>query len=151
VLPVPRDLRFQAVHADDVAEAYRLAAVSDARGAFNLAAEPVVDAAVLADLLRTHVVTVPRAAVRAALSAAWLAHLVPTDPRLLDLFLDLPLLDSSRARAELGWVPRHSAVDALREALTGMAAGAGGPTPPLTPDSLAGRAHEVSTGVGERN
>ena len=35
-------LRFQAVHADDVAEAYRLALHADTDGAFNIAAEPVV-------------------------------------------------------------------------------------------------------------
>src|SRR3954454_2733349 len=39
---VPR-LRFQAVHSLDVGEAYRLAAVGDARGALNIAAEPVLD------------------------------------------------------------------------------------------------------------
>src|SRR5215218_4411092 len=44
---VPR-LRFQAVHSLDIGEAYRLAIVSDAHGAFNVAADPVLDPAVLA-------------------------------------------------------------------------------------------------------
>src|SRR5918992_3836388 len=50
---VPRTPRlcFQAVHSHDVGEAYRLAALGDARGAFNIAAEPVLDSAALADLL----------------------------------------------------------------------------------------------------
>src|SRR4051794_18476522 len=39
---VPR-LVVQAVHTDDVAEAYRLAATGDVRGAFNIAAEPILD------------------------------------------------------------------------------------------------------------
>src|SRR5215208_1558370 len=47
---VPR-LRFQAVHADDVAQAYRLAIKGEARGAFNVAADPVLDPERLADLL----------------------------------------------------------------------------------------------------
>ena len=47
---VPR-LRFQAVHSLDVGEAYRLAVVGDARGAFNVAAEPVIDPEVLGELL----------------------------------------------------------------------------------------------------
>ena len=42
-------LRVQAVHADDVARAYLEAIVRDARGAFNLAADPVLDADVLAE------------------------------------------------------------------------------------------------------
>jgi nucleoside-diphosphate-sugar epimerase len=40
-------LRFQAVHSRDVGDAYRLAVVSDARGAFNVAADPVLDPAEL--------------------------------------------------------------------------------------------------------
>jgi nucleoside-diphosphate-sugar epimerase len=39
---VPR-LRFQAVHSLDVGDAYRRALVDDVRGAFNIAAEPVLD------------------------------------------------------------------------------------------------------------
>jgi len=150
VVPLPRGLRFQAVHADDVAEAYRLAVTGDAHGPYNLASAPVVDAEVLAEVLETRTVEVPRALARAAVSAAFLAHVVPTDPRLLDLALDLPTLDASRARDELGWTPRHTGVEALREMLFGLASGAGGTTVPLAPDSLAGRLGEVATGVGEQ-
>src|SRR4051812_43267114 len=49
VLPLPERLVLQAVHAADVAEAYRLAATSsEARGAYNIAADPVLDRAQLA-------------------------------------------------------------------------------------------------------
>ncbi|HEX8805076.1 MAG TPA: hypothetical protein VF743_12810, partial [Acidimicrobiales bacterium] len=70
------------------------------------------------------------------------------DPALVDLFLSLPLMDTARARSELGWTPSRTGTEALREALDGMASGAGRPTPPLAGDSAAGRAHEVATGVG---
>lgn len=150
VLPWPRGLRFQALHAADVAEAYRLAVTSEVRGAFNVAAEPVVDGAVLAELLGAQPVTVPAAAARAGLAVLWHAHLVPAEPALLDLALDLPLLDTTRIRTELGWAPRTSSVDALREALAGMARGAGGATPTLAGDSVRGRLDELATGVGER-
>src|SRR5215204_1733784 len=44
VIPDLPRLRFQAVHSLDVGDAYRLALVrDDARGAFNIAAEPVLD------------------------------------------------------------------------------------------------------------
>ena len=52
LIPIVPDLprlRFQAVHSLDVGDAYRLAVVNgDARGAFNIAAEPVIDPSVLA-------------------------------------------------------------------------------------------------------
>lgn len=150
VVPLPRDLRFQAVHADDVAEAYRLAVTGDVRGPINLAADPIVDAGVLAEVLEARTVEVPRPLARAAVAAGFLAHLVPTDPHLLDLALDLPTLDTTRARDELGWTPRHTGIAALREMLFGMASGAGGTTVPLAPDSRAGRLGEVATGIGER-
>ena len=42
MLPVPAGVRFQALHSLDAADAYRLAIVRDVRGAFNVAADPVV-------------------------------------------------------------------------------------------------------------
>lgn len=150
VVPVPSDLRFQTVHADDVADAYRRAVVGDARGPFNVAADPVIDVDGLAELLDVRTLEVPRRLVRAAVATAWHLHVAPADPALLELFLQLPMMDSGRIRRELGWEPRHSSHDALRAFVDGLAAGAGGPTEPLAPDSLGRRMHEVATGVGER-
>ena len=52
-----------------VGEAYHLAVVSSARGAFNIAAEPVVGARELAAVLQSRPVTVPPAVARAAMAA----------------------------------------------------------------------------------
>jgi UDP-glucose 4-epimerase len=150
VVPVPANLRFQAVHSDDVAEAFVRAILSDARGAYNLAAEPVIDADLLAERLKSRPVELPSRLVRTGLTAAWVARLVPVQPALLDLFLTLPLLDTARATAELSWSPRHSALDALDELLDGIASGAGMPTPPLAPDSLRGRLQDIAAGVTGR-
>ncbi|HEX6246562.1 MAG TPA: NAD-dependent epimerase/dehydratase family protein [Nocardioidaceae bacterium] len=151
VLPWPRGLRFQALHASDVAQAYRLAVTHPgARGAFNVAANPVVDAEVVGELLGARPVPVPARAARAALAGLWHLHAVPAEPALLDLVLSLPLLDTSRIRDELGWEPTVSSVEALHELLQGMVRYSGGETPPLEEDSLRGRLHEVGTGMGER-
>ena len=83
------------------------------RGAFNLAGDPVIDDAVIAEVMAARVVELPRRVVRAAVAAGWHLRFVPADPSLLDLFLDLPIIDSSRAYSELGWKPVHSAQDAL--------------------------------------
>jgi nucleoside-diphosphate-sugar epimerase len=150
IVPLPAGLRFQALHADDAAEAYRLALFGDVRGAFNIASSPVVDTDTLARLVGGRPVLVPRPLVRAAVAAAWRLHLVPTQPELLDLALSLPVMATERARDELGWSPRHGAIDALESMLAGLATGAGGPTPPLQRDTPGARLDEVATGVGER-
>ena len=149
VVPDLPGLRFQVLHSLDAAEAYRLAIVRDVRGAFNVAADPVIDAAALADLLNAKTIRPPLGAVRMALAAAWHLHLAPTSPHLLDAVLRIPLMDVSRARTELGWSPRYSGVDAMRELLRGLQESAGMPTPPLDPHA-GGRArqHEIRTGVG---
>jgi UDP-glucose 4-epimerase len=150
VVPWPSGLRFQALHARDVAEAYRLAVTTDARGAFNVAADPVIDHKVVGELLGAMTVPVPGRAARSALTALWRLHVVPAEPALLDLVLSIPLLDTTRIRTELGWAPTVSSVEAMREVLAGMVDHAGGATPTLAPDSVSGRIDEVATGAGEK-
>ena len=147
---IPR-LRFQGVHSLDVGEAYRLAIVGEARGAFNIAAEPVLDPPELARLLGARLVTVPPRLARAFAAATWRLHLQPTPPGWLDLALAVPLLDVSRAREELGWGPRYSSGEALLELMGGIRDRAGAATPPLDPGTGGpARVRELATGVGSR-
>lgn len=144
-------LRFQVVHSEDVADAYRLAVKRPVTGAFNLAAEPVLDPERLGSVLGARPVSLPSRALRALVSASWRARVQPTPPGWLDMALAVPLMDTSRARAELGWAPRHGADDALLELLEGLREGAGAPTPPLDPRTSGPlRARELRTGVGAR-
>src|SRR3954452_21444420 len=79
VVPDVERLRFQAVHSLCVGEAYRLAVVNErARGAYNVAADPVLDPDELAEILGARKVPVPAGALRAAAAAAWRARLTPT-------------------------------------------------------------------------
>jgi UDP-glucose 4-epimerase len=150
---VPRHprLRFQAVHADDVADAYRRAIVGDARGAFNIAAEPILDGQALGRLLDAHPVRVPAAALRAGAAAAFHLRLTPTPPGWVDIALAVPLMDSSRARAVLGWQPRRDAGSALLELLEGIRSSAGAPTPTLEAGGDGRlRARAILSGLGSR-
>ena len=150
IVPDLPGLRFQALHTADAGQAYRLAALSEVRGAFNIAAEPVVDAAMLAECFGARIVSVPLWPVRTALWLAWQLHLIPASPYLFDAFLRLPIMDITRARTELGWSPRYTSREALEEFLGGLRDGAGMSTPPLAPKVPGGRAHELGTGVGGR-
>jgi len=88
--------------------------------------------------------------VRGLADLSWKLRLQPTPAGWLDMARNVPLMSSARAREELGWEPRHSAVDALEELLAGMREGDGGATPPLEPDSAGVRLDDLRTGVGAR-
>jgi nucleoside-diphosphate-sugar epimerase len=131
-LPLP-SLKAQFVHADDVGDA--IVAMLDRRvpGPFNLAAEPTFDADSLARALGTTRIPVPAFVLRTALSAAFAAYLLPTEPGWLDLGLQAPALDTSRARRLLGWSPSYSGDEVLRQFVAALGRGEGAPGPLLRP------------------
>src|SRR4051794_4817561 len=96
-LPLP-GVHVSFVHADDVADALERILDRRAPGPFNLAAEPLMDGDAIARALGTLRVPVPAMLLRAAASAAFTARLIPTEPGWLDLGVQAPALDSSRAR-----------------------------------------------------
>jgi UDP-glucose 4-epimerase len=147
IVPDIPGLRVQAVHADDLARAYVETVVRDVSGAFNVAAEPVLDAGALASALGARTVTLPVGAARALTAASWRLHLQPSPPGWLDLGLGVPVMSCSRADKELGWKPAVSSLEALAELLNGMRDGSGGPTPPLSAN-LPGRTGELLSGIG---
>lgn len=152
VVPWISGLQTQAVHSDDVGEAYRLAATSEVTGAFNVAAEPILDARAVGEALGARTVSLPGRVVRALASLTWDVRLQPTPPGWVDMGVESPLMSTARAREELGWEPRRSSGDAIREVLAGMAAADGFSTPPL--ETRAGgfmRIREILTGIGARD
>jgi nucleoside-diphosphate-sugar epimerase len=138
----------QVGHSRDVGEAYRLAATRDVRGAFNVAAEPAIDGKRLATAIGARAVTIPAKLARALATVTWRGRLQPTSPDWLDLALATPLLDTTRAREELGWTPTQDGIETVRELLLGVADRAGGSTPPLRTGD---RSSEIKAGVGEKS
>jgi UDP-glucose 4-epimerase len=150
-VPKSDRLRFQAVHSLDVGEAFRLALHADVRGAFNLAADPVIDGDGLGRMLQARPLRVHPGLLRAVTDLTWRLRLQPTPPGWVDLALGVPLMSIARARTELGWRARHSAADALLELLAGLRDRAGAATPTLDPDAGGPlRLRELLTGVGAR-
>jgi nucleoside-diphosphate-sugar epimerase len=152
IVPALDRLRFQAVHSLDIGEAYKLALLSDARGAFNVAAEPVLDPPELGRLLGARPVRIPEKVLRTAVDLSWRARLQPTPTGWLDLALGVPLMDTTRAREELGWSPTRTSGEALLELIDGMRRGDGLQTAPLQPGGAGpARVRELLTGVGGRS
>ncbi|TDL37841.1 NAD-dependent epimerase/dehydratase family protein [Arthrobacter nitrophenolicus] len=135
LLPAPDDLIFQAVHADDVAEAYWRVIDQRASGAFNIAAEPVLTPRELARILGARrILPIPMGLLHRLVGLAWWLRLVPTDSGWVEMAAGAPVMDTSRARRILGWEARTSSVDAVKEVLEGMGQGKGiSPSPALKP------------------
>lgn len=132
LVPTHRRLRMQAVHTDDVADAYARAVLGDARGPFNLAADPVLTPELVARHFHGWTVPVAAPVLRVAAALTWRARLQPIDAGWVELALNAPLMSSERAERELGWEPRTDALAALKELFAGMATRAHTPSPPMS-------------------
>lgn len=135
ILPVPDNLVFQAVHADDVAEAYWRVVDQRASGAFNIAAEPVLTPQELGRILGAkRILPIPMALLHAVVDLTWRARVQPTDSGWVEMAAGAPIMDTSRAERILAWEPKVSSIDAVKELLAGMGKGEGvSPSPVLKP------------------
>jgi nucleoside-diphosphate-sugar epimerase len=133
LFPSAERLRFQVAHSLDAGDAFARAAIRPVRGAFNVAAEPVLDGPALAGILHARPVPVPPSLLRTAAALTWHLRLQPTDPGWVDIVLGVPLMDTTRLHDELDWKPRYDAVDAVNDILDGFRNGSGMETAPLTP------------------
>ncbi len=151
VVPDLPRLRFQAVHSLDLGEAFRQAVARDVSGSFNVAADPVLDPAELGRVLGARSLRLSVRPLRSAVNATYSLRLQPTSTGWLDMALAVPVMDTRRARQELGWTPRRDSGEALLDLIEGIRTRAGLDTPPLAPDT-GGRLRlgELRSGVGAR-
>jgi nucleoside-diphosphate-sugar epimerase len=116
-VPAPR-LPMQLIHEDDVAEAFmRCILGAGPPGAYNIAADGVVTADEVARELGFAALPVPSAPVQ---KAARLAAAIPFAPPLAEwaeAASHPAIMDTSKAKRELGWSPRYSGLEALRATL----------------------------------
>lgn len=133
VLPLPTSLISQAVHADDVADAFWRAISQRAGGAFNIAAEPVLGPESVAEALGIpRTVPLRRQVLRAIVDVSWRLRLQASDPGWIDIATSVPVMSTARARAVLGWEPTVSSTAALRSLVDALGVNRGhGPSPSL--------------------
>lgn len=132
LVPLPARLVSQVVHADDLAAAIVAALRLRRGGAFNIAAEPTIGPREVAAAVGGRWLPVRQGALRALASATWRLRLQASDPGWLDLSCAVPVMDTRRARDELGWMPVTDARDALGTIVRGLRErGSASDSPPL--------------------
>ena len=113
VVPDP-GVPLQLVHHDDVAAAIALAATAPAPpGVYNLAADGVVTVADVARALGGRPVRVPAVAATAASAAISRVPLVPAMLEWLHSARTSMVMDTTKARTQLGWRPLYSSAETL--------------------------------------
>lgn len=118
VLPDP-GTPFQLVHHDDVASAMRAAVLGRGTpGVYNLAAPGVLTVAGLARELGWYSIPVPELAVDAVAEMVGRLGFLPSQIQWVTAFREPVLMDTAKARRELGWRPKHDALETLRETIT---------------------------------
>ena len=113
-------LLVQAVHEDDVAEAFRLAIVSDAPGAFNIAGDGVLGARDIAKIMRARTLPIPLLGAKQLVDLAYRLRISNITGDWVDLMRYPILVDTSRAKDQLGWRPQFTSEGALRSAANSL-------------------------------
>jgi len=124
VLPDP-GVPFQLVHHDDVAAALCAAVLGHGEpGIYNLAGPGELTVSDLAHELGWHAVPVPapQLAVGAAAEAVALMPFLPPEAAWIEAVRRPVLLDTTRARRNLHWMPHHDARGTLRETIAAVRA-----------------------------
>jgi UDP-glucose 4-epimerase len=104
----------QLVHHDDVASAIALATTTSAPpGAYNIAADGVLSMSDVAEALGARPVRVPRAAVSAASEVIARLPFVPSTLEWLHVGRTSMVMDTDKAKTQLGWSPRYAASETL--------------------------------------
>jgi nucleoside-diphosphate-sugar epimerase len=118
IRPGRRSGAIQYVHVEDVVEAFRLAALGDATGAFNVAGDGSVTYEDVARIAKKRLVTVPHGVARSfAGASARLRPQLGLDAGWVMISKRPPLVSSDRAARELGWKPTRSSRQAIEEFL----------------------------------
>jgi UDP-glucose 4-epimerase len=120
VIPDP-GVPFQLVHHDDVAAAMRAAVQGrGSPGVYNLAGDGRLTMSDLADALGWYSIPVPELGVDAAAELTARLPFMPPEAAWLQAFRVPVLMDTAKAKRELGWRPKHTS----RETLDWMVAAA---------------------------
>ena len=121
-IPVPApDLPMQFIHEDDVGQALLKCVLAEGPpGAYNIAGDGVVSAADVVRELGLTPLPVPATVTQGAARVAALIPLpsfVPPASEWVEAATHPAIMDTTKAKQELGWRPRYTGLEALRDTL----------------------------------
>jgi nucleoside-diphosphate-sugar epimerase len=117
------DLPVQFIHQEDVAEALRLCVVGAGEpGAYNVAADDVLTGVDVARELGLRVVPVPGGPVAAMARVVAALPYLPSGAQWVEAVSHPAVMDTTKARTQLGWRPRHTAIESLRSTIEALRA-----------------------------
>ncbi len=112
------ELPVQLVHEEDVGQALLLCVLgAGPPGPYNIAADGVVTPGIAARELGLHPLPVPRRVAQAGARAVATLPFLPPVAQWVEVVSNPPIMDTTRAKKELGWVPRFTALETLRDTL----------------------------------
>lgn len=118
VIPDP-GVPFQLVHEDDVAQALVAAVLGRGEpGVYNLAADKEITASDIAHALGWYAISLPELAVDTTAKIVSRFPLLPASASWLHAVRVPVLMDSTKARTQLGWRPRYDSLETLAETVT---------------------------------
>jgi nucleoside-diphosphate-sugar epimerase len=108
------DVTVQLIHEDDVGQAFLLSVVgAGPPGAYNIAGDGVITVVDIARELGLAAIPIPGGVVRAA-ARAITSLPVPPQAEWLEAATQPSIMDTAKAKRELGWRPRYTGIEALR-------------------------------------
>ena len=114
VIPDP-GVQFQLVHHDDVATALRAAVLGRGTpGIYNLAASGTLTLSDVAHALGWYSIPMPELALDAIAGLVARVPFVPSEAQWIEALREPALMDTTKARRELRWRPKHDARETLR-------------------------------------
>jgi nucleoside-diphosphate-sugar epimerase len=120
-LPVPAfvpDIDLQLIHQDDVGQALvQCVLAAGPPGAYNIAADDVVSVVDVARELGFVPVPVHGGTARKAARLVSKLPFLPPQLQWIEAASHPAIMDTSRARTELGWKPRYTAIESLRDTI----------------------------------
>ncbi len=116
VIAPPVSVQF--IHEDDVGRAFLLCIVgTGAPGVYNITGDGVLSGAELVRELGLTPIPAPARLVRAAARGVAAVPFAPPFTEWAEAFTHPAIMDASKARQELGWRPRYTSLEALRDTL----------------------------------